>query len=166
MKRKIVNIGILCDECLPNTIATEELVQVISDETDRIIAEEKVSNVTDETILQIDFNGKTCPTCHKKFASKSNYEFHINRKVPCVFSEQPADKLAVPKNFKCKRCEYTFRSNYKLAAHMNRIKPCKIKSPPSPPNDTNMVEHEPNQVISNTLRLKKNIYIKSQFTQV
>ena len=70
---------------------------------------------------------KTCPTCHKSFASKSNYEFHINRKSPCVFSEQSAESLSVPKNFKCSRCECMFQTNQKLTLHMNRKKPCEIK---------------------------------------
>lgn len=170
MKQKMLNIGILCDKLLPNTIVTEEITQSISNETDRIIAEENVCEVDStisETILQMSSKNKTCPKCHKTFAAKSNLTTHLARVTSCIPSEH-SQPNTTPKNFECNRCQAMFRSTQKLTAHMNRKKPCKIKSTPSQPPTIkiNMVYHEPNHVFANTLRLKKNIYIKSQFSQV
>jgi uncharacterized C2H2 Zn-finger protein len=73
-------------------------------------------------------SNKTCPTCKKTFNNTSNYNYHVNRKKPCVSPESENENAPV-KKYKCNRCEATFQTNQNLTTHLNRKFPCKIKNP-------------------------------------
>jgi cell division protein FtsB len=85
------------------------------------------SNVADDASVDAPTIGKanrTCNVCKKKFGTNANYNFHINRQIPCLSPELMANIPPLIKNFKCDRCNACFQTNYKLTAHLNRKFTC------------------------------------------
>jgi hypothetical protein len=75
---------------------------------------------------------KTCPTCLKIFANKSNLKYHLQRKKACVPPSLETTIVALPKKHKCDRCHSLFETPKKLTNHLNRKNPCIIKNSQSP----------------------------------
>jgi uncharacterized Zn-finger protein len=81
-----------------------------------------------------------CKRCNKVFTKKSNYEFHINRKIPCkqivsvvkidneIFEgpELNADNISdLPNEYVCPHCDKAFTRKDNLMTHIDKY--CKIK---------------------------------------
>ena len=70
----------------------------------------------------------TCNICKKCFSTNANYNYHVNRKNPCVppvVISKPLEKVV----FQCNRCFSKFQNKHLLARHLNRKFQCELKNP-------------------------------------
>ncbi len=63
-----------------------------------------------------------CSRCHKSFYDKSHYQTHINRKIPCLISEN--NKVDAT-DLQCHKCGKIFSKPFSLKRHLNTV--CKNK---------------------------------------
>ena len=70
----------------------------------------------------------SCDICKKYFSTNKNYNYHINRKNPCVPPEVLA-KSSVELAFQCNRCFLKFPNKQQLARHLHRKFQCELKNP-------------------------------------
>ncbi len=76
-----------------------------------------------------------CDKCNTIFQKKWNYEYHLNRKNPCIISinkEKETDEKRDVEKIKCEYCNKTYSSISNLNKH---LKLCKLKN-----KDENMEE--------------------------
>jgi len=70
---------------------------------------------------------KTCQNCGRTFSTNANYNYHINRKKPCVvLFESYIEKTKI--KFQCNRCDCLFTTKSRLQYHLKRKFPCKLKN--------------------------------------
>lgn len=122
-----------------------------------------------------------CPKCFKCFDRKSSYDYHINKKYPCVKNEliiheineidniyninNNSEILEIPKEntenslnnnkFQCVKCLKCYSTNYNLNKH---IKICSLKN-----NVTNVNSENKNDELFKTMKIiieQNNILIK------
>jgi hypothetical protein len=117
---------------------------------------------------------RCCLNCGEIFIKKSTYDYHINRKIPCVknthFNTPNTQKL-LPENkifketndnifFSCEFCNQTFSRKYNLDRHQN--KSCKqkqnndelennneLKNNDELEKKENIIDHEQNKITIN-----------------
>ena len=67
---------------------------------------------------------KTCECCGKNFTINRLFNYHMNRKFPCV----PPETNLNLKHHQCNRCDTRFQSKSQLRIHLNRKFPCVLKN--------------------------------------
>ena len=63
-----------------------------------------------------------CEKCNKEFNQKCNYISHINKKNPCINTNEDEDKNII--NYKCEKCNKEFKKKCNYITHINRKLPC------------------------------------------
>jgi len=63
-----------------------------------------------------------CEKCNKEFNQKCNYISHINKKNPCINTNEDEDKNIII--YKCEKCNKEFKKKCNYITHINRKLPC------------------------------------------
>jgi uncharacterized C2H2 Zn-finger protein len=63
-----------------------------------------------------------CEKCNKEFNQKCNYISHINKKNPCINTNEDEDKNIII--YKCDKCNKEFKKKCNYITHINRKLPC------------------------------------------
>ena len=63
-----------------------------------------------------------CEKCNKEFNQKCNYISHINKKTPCINTNEDEDKNIII--YKCEKCNKEFKKKCNYITHINRKLPC------------------------------------------
>jgi uncharacterized C2H2 Zn-finger protein len=63
-----------------------------------------------------------CEKCNKEFNQKCNYISHINKKTPCINTNEDEDKNIII--YKCGKCNKEFKKKCNYITHINRKLPC------------------------------------------
>jgi hypothetical protein len=108
-------------------LRAEEKAEELKEKLEKLEVKKTITTQPQQ-FIEKKISNKTCPTCQKTFNNAWNYNYHINRKKPCVSPGFVNDNAPI-KKYKCARCEAMFQTNQNLTTHLNRKFPCKIKNP-------------------------------------
>ena len=61
-----------------------------------------------------------CDKCNKEFNQKCNYISHINKKTPCIDTNENKNIII----YKCEKCNKEFKKKFNYITHINRKIPC------------------------------------------
>ena len=61
-----------------------------------------------------------CEKCNKEFNQKCNYVSHINKKNPCISTNEEKNIII----YKCDKCNKEFNQKCNYITHINKKIPC------------------------------------------
>jgi uncharacterized C2H2 Zn-finger protein len=82
-----------------------------------------------------------CDKCNKEFNQKCNYISHINKKTPCIDTNEDKNIII----YKCDKCNKEFKKKFNYITHINRKIPC------------DGIDHENNQLLLKVKELENKL---------